>query len=63
MINIESFINKKYNDFIMKNNYIPKMFNPYNCKEITGLAPTITTQCGSTTSSSTVLIMEEYKDE
>ncbi|MFY8263043.1 hypothetical protein ACOT7R_09105 [Clostridium perfringens] len=54
-----NFVIKKYKKFINENNYIPKMFNPYNCTEITDFAPTITTQCGSTTSSSTILIVEE----
>lgn len=36
-----------------------KMFNPYNQKEITDIAPTQTTTCGNTTSSSAVLISED----
>lgn len=36
-----------------------KMYNPYNDKEITDIAPTQTTTCGCTTSSSTVLISED----
>ena len=44
-----------------KNGYIPKMFNPYNCAEISDYAPTVTTQCGSTTSSSSILIIEEVE--
>lgn len=38
-----------------------KMFNPYNNKEITDIAPTQTTSCGSTTSSATILISEDGK--
>ncbi len=38
-----------------------EMFNPYNNKEITDIAPTQTASCGSTTSSSTVLISEDNK--
>jgi hypothetical protein len=38
------------------------MFNPYNGAEITDTAPCISTQCGSTTTSATVLIIER-KDE
>ena len=40
-----NYVNKKYTEFYKKHGYIPKMFNPYNCSEITDIAPTITTQC------------------
>ena len=36
-----------------------RMFNPYNNKEITDIAPTQTTSCGCTTSSATILISED----
>lgn len=36
-----------------------KMFNPYNNKEITDIAPTQTTSCGCTTSSATILTSED----
>lgn len=38
-----------------------KMFNPYNNKEITDIAPTQTTTCGNTSSSAAVLISEDGK--
>lgn len=38
-----------------------KMFNSYNKKEIIDVAPTQTTSCGNTTSSSAVLISEDKK--
>lgn len=38
-----------------------KMFNPYNNKEIQDIAPTQTSTCGCTTSSSAVLISEDGK--
>lgn len=50
------FVSKKYNEFVDKKGYIPDMYNPYNNSEIKDIAPTQSTQCGSTTSSSTVLI-------
>ena len=56
----DSFIEKKYKEFIDKYGYIPEMFNPYNCTEVTDISPTTTTQCGSTTSSATVLIKDIY---
>lgn len=53
-----SYVNEKYEEFIRKNGYIPKMFNPYNCAEITDVAPTLTAQGDSITKSGTVLITE-----
>ena len=53
---ILSYVEKKYNDFIENKGYFPEMFNPYNTKEVGDIAPTQTTQCGSTTSSSTICI-------
>ncbi len=53
------YVNKKYEQFYEKYGYIPEMFNPYNCSEITDICPTLSTQCGSTTSSATVLIIEK----
>ncbi len=46
---------------ILENVTEKKMFNPYNNKEITDVAPTQTTSCGSTTSSATILISEDGK--
>lgn len=43
-------------------NKYKRMYNPYNDKEITDIAPTQTASCGSTTSSSTVLISEDGKN-
>lgn len=55
---MNDFVLKKYIEFYKKNGYIPEMFNPYNKTEIINVAPAITTQCGSTTSSAAVLIIE-----
>ena len=52
------FVFKKYIEFYIKHGYIPLMFNPYNCAEIIDIAPCISTQCGSATTSATVLIIE-----
>lgn len=54
---IKPFVAKKYKEF----GNIPNMFNPYNKSEIKDIAPTQSTQCGSTTSSSTVLIKNATK--
>ena len=51
-----------YKEFYEKYGYIPEMFNPYNCSEITDIAPTLTSACGSTTASSTVLIVVKEGD-
>jgi hypothetical protein len=58
VIDDSTFVSKHYNNFKEKNGYIPEMFNPYNEKEIKDIAPTQSTQCGSTTSSATILIKE-----
>ena len=55
----KGFVEKAYNEFADKNGYVPEMFNPYNQSEITDVAPTQTTQAGSTTSSATVLVNEK----
>jgi DNA (cytosine-5)-methyltransferase 1 len=56
-----TFVKKKYEDFYNKNGYIPELFNPYNEVEITNIAPTMTTQSGSMTSSSSVLINNQLR--
>ena len=58
---VKQFIFNKYKNFIEENGYIPDMFNPYNTSEIKEIAPTQTTQCGSTTSSATVLKNEALR--
>jgi len=64
VVNDMSFVSEKYDNFYNKNGYIPEMFNPYNEYELKTESPTITTQCGSTTSSSTILIKENnMKDD
>lgn len=52
------YVNKKYEQFYKQNGYLPKMFNPYNCSEITNISHTITSQGDSITKSGTVLIIE-----
>lgn len=60
MKNADQFIADKLREFIEKNGYIPQKFNPYNCTEIKDLAPTLLTNCGGLTVSSTVLIIKEF---
>lgn len=57
----DNYIGKKYNNFIEKHGYIPEMFNPYNESEIKEIAPTQTTNCGSTGCSATVLLKSKCK--
>jgi DNA (cytosine-5)-methyltransferase 1 len=56
-----TFVEKKYKEFIEEKGYVPNAFNPYNKAEIKDIAPTQTTNCGSTTSSATVLIKSKDK--
>lgn len=35
----DNFVIKHYKNFIIKNGYIPQMFNPYNETEIKDIAP------------------------
>lgn len=51
---MNNFVYEKYKEFYEKNGYIPEMFNPYNVAEITDIAPCLSTQCGSTTTSAAV---------
>ena len=57
------FVSKKYNEFIDEKGYIPDMYNPYNNSEIKDIAPTQSTQYGSTTSSATILIKNKRLQE
>lgn len=52
----QNFVKKILKEFVDTKGEIPSMCNPYNKAEITDYAPTQTTQCGSVTTSSTVLI-------
>lgn len=58
-----SYISSKYEKFILHNNYIPALFNPYNSAEIFNIAPTQTCACDSSTSSATVLVTEDLYTE
>ena len=54
------YVNKKYKEFYEKNGYIPEMFEPYNCREITDYAPTLTANSNtSPTHAGTILIIED----
>ena len=52
---------KKYEEFAEEKGFIPEMFNPYNKQEIREKSPTLTTQCNTQTSSSTVLLFQPIR--
>jgi DNA (cytosine-5)-methyltransferase 1 len=52
------FAKSKCQEYYDKNGYLPEMFNPYNQKEITDVAPTQTVSCNRSCSSATVLIKD-----
>lgn len=54
----QSYVKKKAQAMLDENGELPNMFNPYNKAKIEGIAPTQTTQCGSCTSSATVLMKQ-----
>ena len=53
------FVLGKLPDAANKFGHIPQMWNPYNNAEITDKMPTLTTCCGSQTSSSSLMIFDE----
>lgn len=57
------FVAKHYQNFVKEKGYVPEMFNPYNEADLDNIAPTQSTQCGSSTSSAAVLIVDDlYKN-
>ena len=56
------YVNRKYREFYEKHGYIPKYFNPYNCREITDVHPTLLAEGERITSSGRVLIAEYVED-
>lgn len=50
-----------YRQPCIEESYVEKKYDPYNNTEIKDISPTQSTQCGSTTSSSTVLIYDQIK--
>lgn len=52
------FVENKIDAIVEKYGYLPESFNPYNKSEITDKSPTLTTCCGSQTSSATTFIVE-----
>lgn len=57
------YLNKQYKKFYEENKYIPELFYPYNCVEITDYAPSITTKVGTIGGTSFIAIIEDSKNE
>lgn len=55
------FVKRKINEYIEENGYLPEMFNPYNKQKIVDIAPTQTTQCGTSTSSAAVIVKNNFR--
>jgi DNA (cytosine-5)-methyltransferase 1 len=53
------FVTRKYQEFINRNGYFPKMFSPYNGAEIIDYAPTISTQSGTVGHIGNMLTIEQ----
>lgn len=55
--NNHSWLEKKYIEFYEKHGYIPKYFEPYNCREVKNYAPTLTahSNCCSTFAGTTLI--------
>jgi hypothetical protein len=54
---------ESYERFYRANGYFPKMFNAYNCQEVTDIAPTLTTSCGSWFCTATVSILVDDEEK
>ena len=52
------YIGRKLSEFVESNGYIPKAFNPWNCKDVSEIAQTVTASCGGTTTTSSILLIE-----
>ena len=62
-LTISPYLNKQYEKFYEKNNYLPELFYPYNCIEITDYAPSITTKVGMLGGTSFIAVIESNLKE
>ena len=53
------YVSRCYGEFVEKKGYFPEMFVPYNRREITDLAPTLTSHCCSASGTSGVLKLDK----
>lgn len=52
------WLGTKYIEFVDKHGYIPRVFQPYNCADVSELAPTVTASCGGTTTIGALYLVE-----
>ena len=52
------WLGAKYIEFVEKHGYIPRVFQPYNCADVSDLAPTVTASCGGTTTIGALYLVE-----
>ena len=57
------YVNRKYSKFYQKHGYLPKIFNPYDGKEVKDFAICLTAESNtSPTHSGTLLILQEVHE-
>ena len=56
LADVGDYVKSKYGNFVETNGRVPELFNPYNSAELSDKSPTLTTQCGSMTSSASVCV-------
>lgn len=57
-----NWLEQKMHEFIKKYGYIPRVFCPYNCTDVSDLAPTVTASCGGATTIGALYIVEGGAD-
>lgn len=57
----DTWLGRKLIQFVEKNGYIPRVFQPYNCADVSELAPTVMASCGGSTTIGALYIFERRK--
>lgn len=57
----DTYLEKKYKQFINENGYIPEIFQPYNNYEVTDVAPTVLASCGNPGGVSSITIKSNLR--
>lgn len=57
----DSYVEKKYKQFINENGYVPEVFQPYNSYEVTDVAPTVLASCGNPGGISSITIKSNLR--